>query len=266
MIDVEQASSEIEGPGRWPMVEQMRLQPGDTVLLCSDGLTDELSDVELQDDRAQVRAADGGQQLVAMANAHGGRDNITVILLRVPGGAATPLAAVAAAATGGKSRLPWALVGALLGVLAIAMLAAVLLLRPDGETAATPEPSPIPVVDHSCSRRRIHDQRFVGRSRSQPPARPPWRRSSRRPRPTRQRPLLRAARAGHLDPHPHPHASRGDVHAKPAADGACDCHPTRRPHGAGCQPGGARPAPSPWRCWSRMPATRARARSPSAGT
>jgi len=56
---------------------------GDTLLLCSDGLTKELSD-------SQIAAVLGGsedsqeaaQQLVDMANAAGGNDNITVIVLR----------------------------------------------------------------------------------------------------------------------------------------------------------------------------------------
>jgi PPM family protein phosphatase len=62
------------------------LQPGDQVLLCSDGLTETVADEQL----AQVMAgqADGDdacRALVAAANAAGGPDNITVVLLRVAG-------------------------------------------------------------------------------------------------------------------------------------------------------------------------------------
>jgi PPM family protein phosphatase len=62
------------------------LQPGDQVLLCSDGLTETVADEQL----AQVLAgqADGDdacRALVAAANAAGGPDNITVVLLRVAG-------------------------------------------------------------------------------------------------------------------------------------------------------------------------------------
>jgi PPM family protein phosphatase len=62
------------------------LQPGDQVLLCSDGLTETVADEQL----AQVLAgqADGDdacQALIAAANAAGGPDNITVVLLRVAG-------------------------------------------------------------------------------------------------------------------------------------------------------------------------------------
>ena len=88
MIDIGQTPEDVEGAGRWPMVDQMKLLPGDTVLLCSDGLTDELTDDELQAAVRKYETQAAADQLVAMANAHGGRENITVVLLRVPGGAA----------------------------------------------------------------------------------------------------------------------------------------------------------------------------------
>lgn len=64
-------------------VSEEVLMEGDTVLLCSDGLTHELSDAQIADvlrgtDDAQ-EAADG---LVELANQAGGEDNITVIVLR----------------------------------------------------------------------------------------------------------------------------------------------------------------------------------------
>lgn len=57
-------------------------QPGDRILLCSDGLSNELSESEL----AEIAGADADlasivDALVAAANAHGGRDNITVALV-----------------------------------------------------------------------------------------------------------------------------------------------------------------------------------------
>jgi len=57
---------------------------GDVYLLCSDGLTTMLSEARL----AQVllshsRLRDAGEALIAQANEAGGRDNITVILLRL---------------------------------------------------------------------------------------------------------------------------------------------------------------------------------------
>lgn len=76
-----------------PEVElEMHLHPlaeGDVFLLCSDGLTDMLSDEQLQ----QLLGAGGsldtlGSSLVDAANAAGGHDNIAVILVRVKGRAA----------------------------------------------------------------------------------------------------------------------------------------------------------------------------------
>lgn len=60
------------------------LLPGDVVLLCSDGLTNMLDDAAIleilgRDIEHLEKACD---ELVAGANAHGGRDNISVLLLR----------------------------------------------------------------------------------------------------------------------------------------------------------------------------------------
>jgi protein phosphatase len=62
-----------------------KLLPGDLLLLCSDGLTTMVPDEEI----ARVLRESGddvpkaSQELVAAANAHGGEDNITVLLIRV---------------------------------------------------------------------------------------------------------------------------------------------------------------------------------------
>jgi serine/threonine protein phosphatase PrpC len=61
-----------------------KVQPGDILLLCSDGLTTMMPDEEIE---RLVREAEGdvekaAQALVAGANAKGGEDNITVLLLR----------------------------------------------------------------------------------------------------------------------------------------------------------------------------------------
>jgi protein phosphatase len=64
--------------------DPIELRPGDQLLLCSDGLTDAVDDARI----AEVLAAglDGAttcQALIDAANAAGGPDNITVVLLRV---------------------------------------------------------------------------------------------------------------------------------------------------------------------------------------
>jgi len=68
------------------------MQPGDIVLLCSDGLNDMLED---EDIALTLRAAGGNlalaaDQLVNMANDNGGRDNISVILVKVRGDYSAP--------------------------------------------------------------------------------------------------------------------------------------------------------------------------------
>jgi PPM family protein phosphatase len=63
----------------------LRLDPGDTILVCSDGLTDLIWDDEILKairSRKELKAA--AEALVNMANERGGHDNITVALISVP--------------------------------------------------------------------------------------------------------------------------------------------------------------------------------------
>lgn len=63
------------------------VMPGDIYLLCSDGLSDMLSDDEIsQVLHAHHTIAETGDALVSAANSAGGRDNIAVILVTVRGG------------------------------------------------------------------------------------------------------------------------------------------------------------------------------------
>ena len=68
-----------------PEVKEYATKPGDVYLLCSDGLCDMVDD----EDMGMTLQALGGnlklaaQQLVQMANDNGGRDNVSVILVRV---------------------------------------------------------------------------------------------------------------------------------------------------------------------------------------
>ena len=76
------AQSELE-----PVVSRVPLQRGDTVLLCSDGLSGKLRAEEM---RELVAASDGDlaaacEALVREANRRGGEDNITVVLARFGG-------------------------------------------------------------------------------------------------------------------------------------------------------------------------------------
>ena len=71
------AASDVE-----PDVWLLPVSPGDRMLVCSDGLTDELSDARIE---AELRAEDEAQaaadRLVAAALAAGGHDNVTAIVL-----------------------------------------------------------------------------------------------------------------------------------------------------------------------------------------
>ena len=59
------------------------LQPGDVVLLCSDGLHGMVEDDELLALAQQADLSGAAAALIAAANAHGGHDNITSLLVRV---------------------------------------------------------------------------------------------------------------------------------------------------------------------------------------
>ncbi len=66
-----------------PDVRKSRLATGDTLLLCTDGLTNHLADATIADvlcSDADARTA--CDQLVCMANGAGGTDNITVVVAR----------------------------------------------------------------------------------------------------------------------------------------------------------------------------------------
>lgn len=57
--------------------------PGDTFVVCSDGLTNHLSDAEIGMITAELEPAEACRLLVHLANLRGGSDNITVITARV---------------------------------------------------------------------------------------------------------------------------------------------------------------------------------------
>ena len=65
-------------------VSEVPLQPGDYLLLCSDGLTRTVSDADMQNAIATLRTPQRiCDRLIADANANGGPDNVTVIVVLV---------------------------------------------------------------------------------------------------------------------------------------------------------------------------------------
>jgi PPM family protein phosphatase len=67
---------------------QQELQPGDTLLLCTDGLSAHVPEAEIEAALNAAPSLDAAvDALVALANEAGGTDNVTVLLARVvPGG------------------------------------------------------------------------------------------------------------------------------------------------------------------------------------
>ncbi|MGQ0657989.1 MAG: Stp1/IreP family PP2C-type Ser/Thr phosphatase [Chromatiales bacterium] len=69
-------------------ITEERVLPGDIYLLCTDGLNDMMSDEEIRLTLSKYSAnlLEAGREMVRVANAKGGKDNISVILARVLSG------------------------------------------------------------------------------------------------------------------------------------------------------------------------------------
>jgi protein phosphatase len=94
-------------------VHKVRLEGGDQVLLCSDGLTGMVGDEEINHIlKAEAEPERSCRQLVELANKAGGKDNITVVVaqFRAVNPAETPIREHAPlaeeAGPGVKRRIP----------------------------------------------------------------------------------------------------------------------------------------------------------------
>jgi protein phosphatase len=95
LMTEEQAKDSVFGNTLWncigggsegvsPDIFHATLQPGDEILLCTDGLTRKLTDRDIRDLLLKAASPDAvADALVAAANHAGGEDNITVVLARV---------------------------------------------------------------------------------------------------------------------------------------------------------------------------------------
>ena len=67
-----------------PDIGSIGLQPKDQLLVCSDGLSNELTDAQMRDVLVEMGTPQAAcARLIALANEHGGNDNITVIVADV---------------------------------------------------------------------------------------------------------------------------------------------------------------------------------------
>jgi len=85
----------------------LRLLPGDQLLLCSDGLTDLISDEEIYAILNGAEQEEALDSLIDLANQRGGHDNITIVSLRMP--ETTPERAAVPAQP--PRRIGWACLG-----------------------------------------------------------------------------------------------------------------------------------------------------------
>ena len=71
-------------PAVEPDVSSLRVRGGDVLMLCSDGISAQLSDAELEHCLSGRRDLDAAaERLIELANARGGEDNATVILVGI---------------------------------------------------------------------------------------------------------------------------------------------------------------------------------------
>ncbi len=91
---------------------------GDTFLLCSDGLSGQISDQEIGAIAGVLPPAEACQVLMHLANLRGGPDNVTVTIVRVTGGepANGPAPASPGPVAPWLAKLPWPLLALCLGV------------------------------------------------------------------------------------------------------------------------------------------------------
>lgn len=93
------------------------LQSGDTILLCSDGLTDVVSDKQIEQTLKKYNLQDAANQLIELANKAGGPDNITVVLMQHR----DPNTPMALPASGGRRSIAGPLLAVVILLLVVAI-------------------------------------------------------------------------------------------------------------------------------------------------
>jgi protein phosphatase len=103
------------------------IEPGDVFLLCSDGLSGQLSDYEIGAVAAALPPGEACEFLIELANLRGGPDNITVQIVRVAGQPPESPRSAADATPKRRRPIPWPLIMLVIGI-ALAILALVLMM------------------------------------------------------------------------------------------------------------------------------------------
>lgn len=119
----------------------VQLLPEDVLLLCSDGLTDLVwNDEILEVIRSKSSLKEAAHALIELANARGGHDNTTVVLISVPSNFKLIV-------KNNPDWLPW-IIGGVAGMIFILVIASFLtlsLLRRNTDSTLTPTVSPTPL-------------------------------------------------------------------------------------------------------------------------
>jgi protein phosphatase len=106
-----EAAVEVDVEGPHPV------RPGDIYLLCSDGLTGQLSDYEIGAVTSALPPDEACEFLVELGNLRGGPDNITVMIVRVGGAPEPAMEEDSPRKTKLRRSIPWPLTTLALGIL-----------------------------------------------------------------------------------------------------------------------------------------------------
>lgn len=138
--DLRMRLSQAESDRQAESNQGLRMQPGDIILLCSDGLTDLVEDEEILAAVGPQANQDALDYLVDLANQRGGHDNITIVALTVPVGKRAEREAPPKAKPERRSRFSLTIIGiaAVLGVVAVLVGGYYWFFQRQGEPTDTP--------------------------------------------------------------------------------------------------------------------------------
>jgi protein phosphatase len=136
VVDPNQPAANRERPAT--VLSPVLTRAGDTIVLCSDGLTDEVSDEEIARIASRGTPEEAARRLVDAANAAGGADNITAVILQRGNGRAAAAGRRSPLVAYGLAAVALLIVGALGWLIASGALFG----GPGRSVAAAPTGSP----------------------------------------------------------------------------------------------------------------------------